>query len=254
MAGGTWIMRASLRGERRKAVHVVLDGIDELHEFQADTLTRIGAMTTHARIAQLTEPALAALARAAATSAFPAVRNVATLGGNLRATPFPEADLVPALLASEARVELAGRRGALTTGIEEFLAAPRPAEELVVSAVIPAPARRISGYQRLTVRGGGEYPVASVALSADVRDDGLVEAARVAIGSVESTARLCLEAGRTLVGRPLTADTAEAAGRVAAQECTPREDAGAPGWYRAAVLPELLRRIGASIAGGATQA
>ena len=41
-------------------------------------------------------------ARAAARSANRAIRNVATLGGNLCSTPFPASDVVPALIASEA--------------------------------------------------------------------------------------------------------------------------------------------------------
>lgn len=241
-------MRAPVRDEHATTAYVVLDGIDELHQLDLGPPVRIGALTTHARLAHLSEPALATLARAAATSAFPAVRNVATLGGNLRAAPFPEADLVPAMLAAEARLELVGPRGAHTEGAETFLAAPRPHPELVVRAVIPAPARRISGYERLTVRGGGEYPVASVAVSVDLGADGSVVEARVATGAVETVARLCPEAARTLVGQPLSAASAEAAGRVAADACAPREDAGAPSWYRAAVLPELMRRVGESLA------
>ena len=113
LAGGTWIMRAAARGETLRREYVALPAAPELRTVaRADGGMRIGALVTHREIAAIehgTGP-LGALAEAARRSAFPAVRNVATLGGNI-AAPFPEADLVPPLLAGDARLELASRRG-----------------------------------------------------------------------------------------------------------------------------------------------
>jgi carbon-monoxide dehydrogenase medium subunit len=244
LAGGTWIMRAPGREKPLAAVHLALDGIDELRGIDTgDEAVSIGAMVTHRELGAFTGvPALDGLAAAAARSAFPAVRSVATVGGNLAAQGFAEADLVPALLAADARVELVSPDGPASAGVEDYLRTrgERPAGELIARVVVPAPAGRRSGFQRLTIRGGGEYAIASVAVSLTL-DGGVVSDARVAVGGVEPVARLCAAAAASLVGAPLDAAAAERAGREAAQECTARDGLDAPGWYRLAVLPALLR-------------
>lgn len=243
LAGCTWIMRAPSRGERLKARYVSLQDLDELLEVEDGDPVRLGPRVTHARAAELdggTGP-LGALSRAAALSANRAVRNVATLGGNLCASPFPASDLVPALLASEAAVETAGR----TRSLEDFLAVR---DELVVRISIPAPSGRRSTYERLTVRGSSEYPIAGVAVSLDLDGD-VVAAARVAVGSVEEVAGRSGAAEAALVGQRPSAEVGEEAGRAAAGELRPRDGADAPAWYRVAVLPALVRDAVARLAG-----
>jgi aerobic carbon-monoxide dehydrogenase medium subunit len=204
LAGGTWVMRSGLRGEPMARRYVALAGIEALRQVTRTngTLT-IGALVTHAELAELDAPQ--ALVEAAAASAFPSVRNVATLGGNLCATGFAEADLVPALLALGATVRVDER----SVPIEDFTPGG------LVTAV-EVPVGRVSAFERLTVRGAGEYAVASVAVSAE---EGMRDL-RIAIGSVEERPRLC--------GEPLT--------------CVGRDGSDAPGWYREAVLPALLER------------
>jgi carbon-monoxide dehydrogenase medium subunit len=233
LAGGTWIMRRPRTGE-----HVVLAGLSDLRGITTDggTVT-IGALTTHAELAHAAVPP--ALRTAAALSAFPQVRNVATVGGNLGASGFAEADLVPALLALDARVRLAGRGDA--TGLGDYVTA-RPSGVLLVAVEVDVPPGRTSGFARQTVRGGGEYALASVALAVDREATGVVTAARVAVGAVEAVARRCPGAESALVGAPLTAVSARAAGAAAAAELDPRDAPDAPGWYRAAVLPALFER------------
>jgi carbon-monoxide dehydrogenase medium subunit len=245
LAGGTWIMRAAHRDEAFDAVYVALDRIAELRAVQErDGAVALGALLTHDELAAYDgSPALGALATAAARSAFPAIRSTATLGGNIGAVGFAEADLVPALLALGASVELVSPQGESTASLETYLASrgQRPAGELIARVVVPTPAGVSSAFERLTVLGGGEYSVANLALSVTLQD-GVVRAARVAVGSVEEVARLCPAAAEALVGERLDAAVAERAGKVAAQECTGREGLDAPGWYRLAVLPALLRR------------
>jgi aerobic carbon-monoxide dehydrogenase medium subunit len=245
LAGGTWIMRAPLRGEAFKPSYVALRGVEELHRLERGDPTVLGSLLTHAELAVLERGAgpLGALAEAARRSAFPAVRSVATLGGNLCAAPFPEADLVPALLALDARVDLVSPAGAESVHLAEYVAsrASRPAGELVRSVTVPAPSSRRSSYERLTIRGGGEYPLVSVAVAVELDDDGIAGEVRVAVGSVEEVARRSGAAEAALAGRRLGAAAATEAGRAAVAELAARDDRLAPGWYRLAVLPALLR-------------
>lgn len=251
LAGATWVMRAGLRGEPVARTHVALDGVAELRGIGGGDAVTVGAMTTHAELAAWpAPPALAALRQAAGLSAFPQVRNVATVGGNLGARGFAEADLVPALLALDARLRLAAPGGRTHTDVASWLAgrATRPAGELITGVELAASATSRSGYARLTVRGGGEYAIASVALAVEL-SGGVVSAARVALGSVEPVARRSPEAEEALVGGPLDAERARAAGAAAAAACRPRDGLDAPGWYRAAVLPALFERAAARAAG-----
>jgi carbon-monoxide dehydrogenase medium subunit len=244
LAGGTWIMRAPLRDERPHALYVSLRAVPELHAclVGADAAV-LGALLTHARLAALENapPALRCVVEAAARSAFPAVRNVATLGGNVCA-PFPEADLVPALLAADADLDVAGADGRRTVGLAAFLAgADRRTGDVVVAAGVPVRAERRSAFERLTVLGGAEYAIASVAVSVDLDPDGAVAQARVAYGGVEATARRSSAAEAALRDGGLTAEAALAAGRAGAAELTSREGLDAPAWYRLEVLPALTR-------------
>jgi carbon-monoxide dehydrogenase medium subunit len=243
LAGGTWLMRSPAP----PATFVALHRIAELRGVAAGTW---GALTTHAELAAAPlPPALRALRTAARTSAFPQVRNVATLGGNLNARGFAEADLVPALLALDATVEVETTAGRHRIGVDGYLRSAHgdsadPAA-LLVSAGASAPAGRRSGYARLTVRGGGEYALVSVAISADLDGAGVASAVRVAVGSVEARARRCPEAEAALAGTTLDEAAARAAGQAAAAVLTPRDDLLAPGWYRLEVLPAVFARAAA---------
>ncbi len=247
LAGGTWVMRAGHRREALRAEYVALDGIPQLSELgPRNGDVRVGANVTHAQLTGVGAdlPAFTVVRQAALRSAFPAVRSVATVGGNLAAVGFAEADLVPALLAAEAIAEVAGPDGIADVTIPDLLAgrATAPAGQLIVAVRVPAPAGRRSAFERLTVRGGGEYAVASVAVSVDLDADRRITAARVALGAVEEVARLSEPAAAALVGRTLDHAVGRAAGEAAAADCTPRDDLAAPGWYRKAVLPGLVAR------------
>jgi aerobic carbon-monoxide dehydrogenase medium subunit len=238
LAGATWVMREQCP----RTEYVALGGLAELRTVEPGEEIQIGALATHEQLAVgLSHPALAAVREAARSSAFPAVRSVATIGGNICAGPFPEADLVPALLACGAEVELATVAGTRRVPLLE-----RVPGMLLTRVFVPAPANRRSWYRRLTVRGGGEYAVASVAMSVDLDDDRVVRAARLAFGSIEDRPRLFVEAAELLVGDRLDEARGREAGRLAAAACKPREGLDAPAWYRRAVLPAL---VGDAVAG-----
>jgi carbon-monoxide dehydrogenase medium subunit len=251
LAGSTWIMRAPARGERLAQTYVSLQDVGELAGVQPGDAWSIGALTTHAELGALDGGCgpLGALAEAARRSANRAVRNVATLGGNLCADPFPAADLVPALLAADAEVQVESTRGPRSMPVEGFLAARGAGSsgDVVASISIPAPPRRRSWYERLTVRGSSEYPIAGVAVSVDL-ENGTIAAARVAVGAVEGVARRVPEAEEALVGWPVGAEAGEIAGRAAAGTLNGRDAPDAPGWYRLEVLPVLARSVLARLA------
>jgi aerobic carbon-monoxide dehydrogenase medium subunit len=234
LAGGTWLMRSA----HPPRTFVSLHRIPELRG-------PLGALATHTELSRLPlSPAHRALGRAARSSAFPQVRNVATLGGNLCARGFAEADLVPALLALDATVEVATAQGRHRNSVAGFLRHPGG---LVVGVSAPEQPGRRSGYARLTVRGGGEYALVSVAVSAELDADGIACGVRVAVGSVEDRARRVPEAEALLTGTTLGEAAVRGAGEAAAAALTARDDLLAPGWYRLRVLPTVLGRAVADL-------
>lgn len=245
IAGGTWVMRSPHRHVPTRREYVALKRIPELWGVSVAESVDIGAMTTHAELgATEAGPAFSCVREAARESAFPQVRNVATVGGNLRAIGFAEADLVPAMLAAQARLELTSPSGTAEEGVHDYLATrdSRPPGELIGRVRVPTPSGRFSAFERLTVRAAGEYPIVNVAVSVDV-DDGVVRDARIAVGSVEPVAKLCTSAAEALIGQRLDDPGAvESAGAAAAGELNARDGLDAPAWYRIAVLPALIRR------------
>lgn len=243
LAGGTWLMRDREPAGTWIAVH-------RLTELRGggttEDRTRWGALTTHTELGRAVgHPALRAVATAARRSAFPQVRNVATIGGNIGARGFAEADLVPALLAVGARVQLATADGTETCSLADHLATPPDHAQpgLLVEVSAGHGRDRRSGYARITVRGGGEYPLTAVAVSAQVEPSGSGVRAtdvRFVVGAVEQRARRVPEAESVLEGSDLGPAAGEAAAAAAAAALVARDDVYAPGWYRLAVLPTVV--------------
>ncbi len=251
LAGGTWIMRGPIRHEPMARAYVAVSHLPSLQQVMVtDAAVEIGAGVTHAALAAALagHQELAALAQAAGLSANPAVRAVATVGGNLCATAFAAADLVPALLSLDAQVELAGHAGIERMALARFLAIRAALEpgRLLTRIVVPRrPAR--SAHVRLTLRKAGDYPVAIVSLAAELDAAGRVRAARVAVGSVEAVARRWDELEAALIGRPLDPGHAATAAAALGDGFTARDGVEAPGWYRLQVLPTLVRRAVAAV-------
>lgn len=250
-AGGTWIMRAPIRHELFKSRYVAIGKIPELHAIKVEAdVVEVGAAVTHAALAA----ALAefsefdVLTAAAGRSANPAIRTMATIGGNLATTTFAAADCVPALLCLDAKVEIASRGGRERIDLENFLTMRSTLAPgwLVHRIIVPRRGRR-TVHARLPLRQAGDYPTAIVSLAVSLDDTGRVQTARVAVGSVEPVVRRWERLAETLVGHPLNAAKAAEAAAGLADEFTGRDSADVPAWYRVRVLPGLVRRAVAAL-------
>lgn len=246
LAGATWVMRAPLRREALSRSYVAISQIEALQRIDLSGKEAvIGSCVTHERLAEALAGTtdLAALATAASKSANPAVRQAATVGGNLCTTGFAAADLVPALLCLDAAVELEGPDGTQRLPIRDFLDMRHalPNGTLLCRIVVPRSAAR-SAHARLPLRKAGDYPVAIASLSIEQDDKGIVTRAAVAVGSVEPVARRWPALETALAGRPLNTAWIGAQAERLAAEFTGRDGVEAPGWYRVKVLPTLIRR------------
>lgn len=251
-AGGTWIMRAPLRQEAFHSAYVALSRIPEMQRIEIGEKTvEIGAVVTHAGLATALAglPGFAALTTAAGMSANPAVRAAATVGGNIMATGFPAADLVPALLALGADIEISTKGGSERIGLEAFLQSGSAMDRhsslgngwLLSRIVLPrSPAR--SAHARLPLRQAGDYPVAVVSICTTLDAAGGIDGVRVAVGSVGERPRRWASLEAALIGLPLDPDWIAKLAEERLGDFTGRDGIEAPGWYRVRVLPALVRR------------
>jgi aerobic carbon-monoxide dehydrogenase medium subunit len=252
-AGGTWIMRSPIRHEAHRPHYVAIGKIAELTAIRIEAdVVEIGAAVTHAALASALAglPEFNVLATAAGRSANPAVRAMATLGGNLATSGFAAADCVPALLCLEAEVEISSRGDRMRTSLEHFLEI-RPTLEpgrLLTRIIVPRRDRK-TAHARLPLRKAGDYPAAIVSLAVSFDAAARVQAARIAIGSVEPVARRWQRLEAALIGRPLDPAQAAEAATGLADEFTARDSVELPAWYRVSVLPSLVRRAAVAALG-----
>lgn len=238
LGGGTLLVRAANEGDTTltsfvRATDPALSAIEI-----AGGRARIGASVTMAAIAR--HPELSAIAAAARAVGGPAIRNMATIGGNLFA-PAPYGDFAVALVALDASLSIDGA----TVPVEAFLAGRDTdfAGRLVASVSLDLPAAdglRFLKVSRIKPKG---VSVLSIAAVLGFAGDGSIASARIALGCMADRPIRAKAAEQALLGKPLTQDGIAAALAVAHEGTAPITDPIASAWYRAEVLPVHLGRL-----------
>ena len=240
LAGGTLLIRAVNEGDHSvtrllRSDGLGLDGIEV-----AKGRVTLGATATMAAVAA--SPELPFLRPVAESIGGPAVRNMATVGGNLFA-PAPYGDFAVALLALGAEVMLETASGSETVDLETFLSGRgRKAPRIVRGAAFDLPptgAFRFAKVTRTKPRGAAVLSIAALLPTAG----GKIAGARIAYGAMAPSAIRARAVEAVLEGRVLDAAAIEAAGKVAAEGCMPADDPFASAWYRRNVLPVHLKRL-----------
>ncbi len=238
LGGGTLVMRAINHGDPmfRRIVRCT-DPRLKLAETSGGQV-RLGAGVTMAEI--LAHRDLADLAPAARAVGGPAVRNMATVGGNLCAG-HPYGDFAVALLALDAAVELAGDGRELP--LAEFLAPGGGERSRLVRAVRFA--RPLAGSFRFR-KASRTHPkgisILSMAALLPV-SGGRVRGARIACGAMGPVPVRMPAAERALEGCALDEAGVRGAVEAATDGLDPPTDALASGWYRREVAPVHMRRM-----------
>ena len=245
IAGATWLIRAPLRKEEIAENYLSLTRIAALKGItRTKEEVMIGALTTHQDLADTLEgeKQFQGLVSAGGKSANPGVRRLATVGGNICAKDFAAADIVPALLAQDAKLDVISGDGRSIVSLADYLKTrtARPNGELVIKAVLSR-TQAISAHARLTMRAAGDYPVAIVSVCTTLDDMGKLSELRIAVGSVETTARRWTALEQALTGQDLSPNQAETMAKDHLGEFTGRDAVDAKGTYRVRVLPHLVR-------------
>jgi CO/xanthine dehydrogenase FAD-binding subunit len=97
-----------------------------------------------------------------------------------------------------------------------------------------------STYWKLRRRGSFDFPVLSVAAAARITNSGVVEDARIVIGSAASRPLIAAEASKSLVGRRLNADSIAEAAVLAARIAKPLDNTDFDMSWRKRVTGEFV--------------
>jgi xanthine dehydrogenase YagS FAD-binding subunit len=252
-------------------------------------LTTLTELAEHRQILE----AYPVLAQAAASVATPQLRNQGTLGGNLcqrprcwyfrgqfqcrrkgGATCFAEAgqsqyhrifgasecyivhpsDTAPALVALDAKVSIAGRRGTRLIPMSSFFVLPKDSlvkenvlepGELITEILLDAPlAGTRSTYRKVRERASFDFALAGAAVVL-VMDEGKVRTARIVLGGVAPIPWRSPEAERAVVGKPLDAAAVGAAAEAAVKGAMPMADNGYKVPLVRGILEETLTALSA---------
>jgi CO/xanthine dehydrogenase FAD-binding subunit len=239
LAGGTLVMRAV--NEADPAIETIVRSTDPsfVHIGLSSGRVELGAGVTMAAI--LAERELSFLHPVARAVGGPAIREAATVGGNLFA-PSPYGDFATALLALDATVTLAGGVGQRETPLDEFLGRRDRGNALVSSVAFKRPAADAFRFLKVTRVHPKGVSVLSIAAQLPFAS-GRVAGARIAYGAMGQSPLRAKAAERALEGRALDAAGIAPALAVAADGTSPTDNAIASAWWRREILPVHLRRL-----------
>lgn len=157
-----------------------------------------------------------------------AVRNVATIGGNL-CNALPSADMAPMLIALSAKTKLVSTDSERIVPLENFFTGPRAtvlqADELMIEVQIPTSPPQTSGvYLKYSTRGGEDLALVGVAAAATFgsRNESCTDV-RIVLGTVVPAPMRAKKAEAILKGKMIDDELIEKAAQIASDESRPRD-------------------------------
>ncbi len=238
LGGGTLVMRAINAGDQ--SFDMVVRATDprlKQIQVQGDAIT-LGAGVTMSEV--IASRDLAFLAPVARVIGGPAVRNMATVGGNLFAAS-PYGDFAAALLALDARVIVAGGQAVpLAEFLEGRMREPR---RIVIAVQVPRP-RESRAFRFLKVSRVKPKGVAVLSIAAHLpMQGGRLAGVRIAYGAMGPLPVRALAVEQALEGRTLDEQGIAQALAAATTGLNPLTDPIASEWYRRSVAPVHLKRL-----------
>ena len=250
LAGGTDLM--VLVGAGIETPEAVLDlwGVDELRGVSVEEeWVRIGALTTFSELMRRPEVAgnLPLLAAASSEVGGVQTQNRGTLGGNI-INASPAADSLPPLAVYGAILELYSVRGRRRVPFNQFYSGykvmDRAADELLEAIHIPIPAPGShQWFRKVGTRRAQAISKVVGAATVKLADDGSIEDARIALGSVAPTVIRLPATEALLVGQRPSVSLAAAVRRSVMAEIRPIDDIRSSASYRRSTSGNIVARF-----------
>lgn len=222
---------------------VSLEQIRELADIEetVDGSLRIGALTDleTCRTHPLMKGKCPALSEAIGTIASPAVRNRATIGGNIL---YGVGDAIPVLLAMDARLSWFCENGIRSEWLSDYVNGQEvPAEGAILTDItIPSLIQGRCFFRKIGRRETFIPSVVTVAMHTEMGEQNVVRSIRIVAGGGVNTPRRLMGCEKMLMGRQLTDDLLAKLSIKIKEESALIGDAYASAKYRRAVAANLL--------------
>jgi 4-hydroxybenzoyl-CoA reductase subunit beta len=165
--------------------------------------------------------------------------------GSAKCMAVSSTDTAPALIALGACVRLVSRSGEREVPLAELYQndgihyIKRQPNELLTKVLLDSSHGWKSTYWKLRRRGAFDFPVLSVAAAARFSKAGIVEDARIVVGSAACLPLLAREAAKFLAGRPLNQETIAEAAALTARIAKPLDNTDFDMTWRKRVTAEF---------------
>ena len=255
-AGGSHLTILMKQGLYEPKSLVNIKKIPELKgiKYDAKEGLTIGALVTHRELetSALVKEKFPVLCEAEREVANIRVRNMGTVGGNL-ASGEPLTDLSQIFISLYGKTRISGPNGQRIIRMEElfvdFYTTSLSEDEILTHVVLPPlPARSGVEYIRFSSSSVVDKPSAGVAVRLTLDDSGeMIQIARIVLGCVGPTPARARRAEALVTGKRFTAELAEEAAAIAAQECSPTSDLRGSEQYKRAIIRTLVRRAATKV-------
>ncbi len=245
LAGGTDVLAKMKRNHFQCERLMYIKNISELNFIDCNEGLKTGAATLLSDLEKSAEinKKYRALHEAVKAIGAIAIRNMATMGGNV-CNAAPPADTVPPLLAFDAKLKLISKGGERIIPLDQFIVGAEKTviepDELLYSIELPALAE---GFDSTFVKLGRvsvDTARINMALAADFdRGSKEIREARVAIGAVGTKAYRCPDSESMLVGKKANQELAIGLAESLSCVC----DAAIPGRYSLPYKREAIKKL-----------
>lgn len=249
IAGGTDLL-VQVRSKAIKPEHVIdigyIPGLDYINYDEKQGLS-IGALATIRALEKSDKicqryPAISQSARELGSVA---IRNVATIGGNL-CNAAPSADIAPALIGLSAQAKITGPGGERRVLLEDFFTGPGETVlkrgELLVEIQVPVPSSGTKGVYLKHGRSAVDLATVGVAVIMALESGGVCRDIKIVLGAVAPTPMRAKKAEGVLRGKKVEAALIEKAAQAASAEAQPITDVRASAEYRKEMVKVFTRR------------
>jgi CO/xanthine dehydrogenase FAD-binding subunit len=247
LAGGTDLIPQLRKREKHAECILDLGGLGLDYIKREDGQIRIGALTTFRTIIRDKNigSELPILAQAAGKVGAIQTQSLATMGGNL-CSGLPSADSATPLMVLNAQLRLVSKERERLVAVKDFFIGPGKTvlqvDEILKEIIIPLDQSLKANFLKIGRRKAMSLPIINCSASLRLDRHGLIEAARIALGSVGPIPVRVKLAEELLMGKNPSIDLFEQAGKITSEQINPRSSIRGSSEYRRLLSEIVVKR------------